>query len=333
MKENNEHIDELLIAYLLEEANNEQIMTVENWLSSSDENLKYFDELKKVWFDTLDIETKPVAVDVDFAWEKVEKRLNNEKSVTKTLFYYAFRIAAILIIFFGIFGIYKISTKTPNTLIIAATDSVLTETLSDGSIITLNENSSINFPDKFDKKQRLIKLEGEAFFEVASNPEQPFIIDAGGGYIQVVGTKFNVNTNKDSLYIDVYVEEGIVKIFSLKPDSIDTLYVILKAGDKGRINTKTGKPEKLEVIEENYNDLFWRTSTLKFNSCYIEDVAKTLEEIYNVKFEISDNAKNFKLTATFEDAELEQILDIISLTFDLEIKQNDKKYTINVSNN
>lgn len=322
------------MAYLLGEANNEQISLVEKWIDKSAENKKYFSQIEKIWLESSQVNPNPVVVDTDLAWNKVESRLfeNEKRSKVKTLSFmgYAMRIAAVLLVFIGIWGIFKMTSNESKPITLAATESIITDTLSDGSIITLNENSEITFPDEFDKNERIVKLEGEAFFEVASNPEQPFIIDANGGFIQVIGTKFNVNTEKDSMYIEVFVEEGIVKIYKLKPDSIDTAYVILKKGEKGRINKITGMPEKLEYIEENYNSLYWKTSTLTFNSCYISDVANTLEDIYGVEIEISQNAKDLKLTATFEDEELEQILDIIKLTFQVEIIKNDKKYTIDV---
>lgn len=334
MKENNIHIDDdLLMAFLLGEADNEQIVAIKKWLEISDENSKYFKELEKVWLGTLNITQKPVAVDIDKAWNNVEKQLKSEpkiiKNKTRTFVSYVMRIAAVLLIFFGIFMLLK-SVNQPNMTTIAATDSILIDTLTDGSIISLNENSNLIFPDEFDKNQRLVKLEGEAFFEIAHNSEQPFIIDANGGFIQVIGTKFNVNTNSDSLYITVFVEEGVVKLFNTQPDSRDTLSVILTAGEKGRINTITGVPEKLQIIDENFNDLYWKTNILKFNSCNVSEAVKTLEEIFEVEIEISESAKNLKLSATFEDENLDQILEVIGLTFNLKITKNGKSYKIDV---
>ena len=334
MDKNHIHInDDILLAYILREANDNQIIAIEKWINASEENAKHFQEIEKMWLETLDITPKPISVDVDKAWNNVEKRILSESEArnnkTKNFISYALKIAAVFILFFGIFMIYKSATK-PNTLIIATTDNISLDTLSDGSIVSLNKNSQLDFPDKFNKDQRLVELEGEAFFEVAHNSQQTFIIDAGGGYIQVVGTKFNVNTNSDSAYINVFVEEGIVKLFNIKSNSTDTISVILKAGEKGRINKTSGIPKKLKNTEENANDLFWKTNTLEFNSCNISEVIKTLEEKFDVKIEASEKVKNLKLTTTFDDEEIEQIMDIISLTFNLKISKTGEKYKIDV---
>lgn len=328
----NKHIDdEILIAYLINEIKDKkQICEVEEWLKSSEKNQQQFDDLKKTWFGVRKLSPKPVAVDVNSAWTKLEQRIDNESIklhfFNKKYIINILRLAAIIIIFVGLFFIFK-EKNTNSTIILAATDSLLTDTLIDGSIITLNEKSTISFKKDFGQNQRTIKLDGEAFFEVAHNTEKPFIVDAGGGYIQVVGTKFNVNTN-DSTYINVFVEEGIVKIFSIDPDSSDTLFVLLTAGQKGRINTVNGETTKLDDTQ-NTNDLFWKTNILTFNSCFMKDVANTLESVYGVNFIIDDNAKKLLLTATFEDAQIDEILKIIKLTLNLEISKTDKTYYIN----
>ncbi|MBN2662398.1 MAG: FecR family protein [Bacteroidales bacterium] len=330
----NKHIDdEILIAYLIDEiTDKKQISEVEEWLKSSEKNQQQFDDLKKTWFGVQKLTPKPVAVDINAAWLKFEQRIDNEHITHRFLFnkkiINILRIAAILIIFVGLFFIFK-EKNTNSTIILATTDSLLTDTLIDGSIITLNEKSTISFKKDFGQNQRTIKLEGEAFFEVDHDTEKPFIIDAGGGYIQVVGTKFNVNTN-DSVYIDVFVEEGIVKIFSIDPDSSDTLFVLLTAGQKGRINTVNGETIKLNNNTQNPNDLFWKTNILTFNSCFIKDVANTLEDVYGVNFIIDDKAKSLLLTATFENAQIDEILEIIKLTLNLEISKIDKTYYLNV---
>ena len=326
------------MAYLLGEADNKQINDVEIWLSLSEENSNYLNELEKVWLETENLNPKPVVVDVDKAWSRVEAKIFKGKEVelrTKkhTILWYSYRVAAILIITFGIFGLYRLFNSNNEIKLLASTDEVLVDTLSDGSIISLNVYSSIIYPEVFENEQRNVKLSGEAFFEIAKNTEQPFIIDANGGFIQVVGTKFNVEANSNENLIKVYVEEGIVKLYNILPSSTDTISVLLTKGEKGIINKKSGKPEKLQNSEENSNDLYWKYKVLNFNSTKLSDVAKTLENIFDVKIEISENEKNLPLTATFEGDSINQILEVIKITFNLEISENNKKFKINAIEN
>jgi len=338
MKNNNQNItDDLLMAYLLGELADELVNEVELWLNESEENMKYFDELEKVWLESKNLNPKPIVVDIDKAWQKIENKIIETKTIilesktkTRNLIWYSYRIAAVLILMFGIFGIYKIFNSKPEIMVLASTTNSIIDTLSDGSIINLNKNSEISYPENFDDNQRLVKLAGEAYFQIALNPEQPFVIDANGGFIQVVGTKFNVNTNSENNNIEVFVEEGIVKIFNINQNSQDTVSVLLTKGEKGIINKKTGKPEKLENLVENSNDLYWKYKTLNFNSTKLSEAVETLEKIFDVKIEISDSAKNLPLTATFENDSLNQILEVIKLTFNLKITENNEIYKIDV---
>src|SRR5690606_25451661 len=65
-------------------------------------------------------------------------------------------------------------------------------TLPDGSKVWLNAASTLNFPQSFSPSERLVQLEGEAYFEIAHRPNQPFIVESNGQRIQVLGTHFNV---------------------------------------------------------------------------------------------------------------------------------------------
>jgi ferric-dicitrate binding protein FerR (iron transport regulator) len=339
MKNNNQNItDDLLMAYLLGELADEHINEIEVWLSLSEENSNYLDELEKVWLESGNLIPKPVVVDIDKAWSRVEAKIFQDKKIiplkkTRNLLWFSYRIAAVFIISFGIFGLYKIFNSKPEIQTLASLENTLIDTLSDGSIISLNKNSKLSFPDEFEGEQRIVNLEGEAFFEIAHNEEQPFIIDANGGFIQVVGTQFNVKADSNEKLIQVYVEGGIVKLYNILPNSSDTISVLLTKGEKGIIDKNTGKPEKLQKSEESSNDLFWKYKVLNFNSTKLDDAVKTLEKIFDVKFEISENAKNLPLTATFEGDSLNQILEVIKLTFNLKISENNKIYRIDVVEN
>ncbi|WP_439484179.1 FecR family protein [Cyclobacterium plantarum] len=84
-----------------------------------------------------------------------------------------------------------------------------TITLSDGSQIRLNENSEFEFPEAFLNGQRLVRLEGEAFFDITPNPDKPFIVQTGNAEIVVLGTSFNINTHQAT---EVTVASGKVKV-------------------------------------------------------------------------------------------------------------------------
>ena len=87
---------------------------------------------------------------------------------------------------------------------------VLIDTLSDGSVITLNKRSSITYPSKFKGNTRAIALKGEAFFNVAPDKKKPFIISVNDVQVTVVGTSFNIKSENGNT--EVVVETGIVRV-------------------------------------------------------------------------------------------------------------------------
>jgi ferric-dicitrate binding protein FerR (iron transport regulator) len=105
------------------------------------------------------------------------------------------------------------------------------DTLSDGSIITLNKNTVLSYPTAFKGKTRTVKLKGEAFFAVAHDTTKPFIVEVDGVSIKVVGTAFNVK-NYDSSIL-VIVESGIVQVSNSKQS------VLLHKGEQVLIQNST----------------------------------------------------------------------------------------------
>lgn len=91
--------------------------------------------------------------------------------------------------------------------------------LSDGSIVHLNAFSSLRFPFSFDGKTREVYIEGEAYFDIAANARQPFIVHTGETSVEVLGTSFNVNAYSDSLVITSLIQ-GSVKTTAAEGEAI-----------------------------------------------------------------------------------------------------------------
>src|SRR5690606_6642173 len=121
---------------------------------------------------------------------------------------------------------------------------------SDGSIIFLNKDSEIQFPKQFAKNNRTIRLiKGEAFFDIAPDAEKPFIVNVKDVKVKVVGTSFNINTNRG--LTDIIVESGIVEVE--KKDII----IRLKRNERVTIDKESSQLEKKEVSDQLYQ--YYRT--------------------------------------------------------------------------
>jgi transmembrane sensor len=213
---------DLLVKYLLDEATEKEIRQVEDWIKNDPANKKHFDQLKTIWQES----KTPVHTNVDegAAWQRFKNRVaipQKNKLLSATIKPMRWlRVAAIFVLIAGgaYFGYRLLSIKPVKELLVASNGSVLTDTLPDGSIVTLNKNSSLSYPSQFQKGTRQVTLSGEAFFNVTPDKKHPFVIQVNDVSILVVGTSFNVKTVGGKT--EVVVESGVVKV-SRKNKSVD----------------------------------------------------------------------------------------------------------------
>ena len=204
-------------------------------------------------------------------------------------------------------------------------------TLKDGSTITLNANSSVKFT--VTKNSRNIELQGMAHFEVAKNPNAPFVIRSGQNQVTVLGTGFDVRSyNKKPL--QVTVNHGKVRVEKLANNSNTLLEsAILTQGMRVTENpSPKTKQENYFTVESNINlnAVSWSKGSLSFNNAPLNDVIASVEERYNVQIEVIGNAprgirnnNNPTLTAQFnQNQDAEAVCEIIGQALDLTLQVN-----------
>ena len=335
MDQNRQDIEEhLLLQYLQGNADEALIASVEAWLKADGRNRQHLDQLESLWLETGRISPAPVAVDVEAAWDTISRRINGGKeqddkvrNLWKSRILWA--AAASVLLIAGIFSIFKL-TESPKQVQIASFDRVLNDSLPDGSKITLNRNSTLSYPARFDDKVREVKLSGEAYFEVKHDSLHPFVVDAGMAKIRVLGTTFRVNTHPDGVkdpdgvsdpdrVVEVTVIKGRVMLFRLDGKSGDTLSLILQEGENGIMKKGGLKPDRTDAI--NPDDLFWANHFLDFHRTTLSRVFSMLEKYYSVKISVSDPAiLNCRLTASFMNEPIDKILKVIAESFGLKLE-------------
>jgi len=331
----NEHIDEqLLLQYLLGTCDTESKGEIEEWLKKSEANRKHLERLEALWLETGKLVPPPVAVDTAAAWqrlsgridalEKEQHRQGNRIIPMQTLAWVS-GIAAVVLVAFG-FWWFGLFSPEEDLQVIASMEEVVKDTLPDGSLVTLNKNSSLVYPAEFESGKREVSLQGEAFFRVKPDPANPFIIQAGRAGIQVMGTSFDVRAYPDK-GVEVIVSTGRVVLFHLDPQTGDSAGIILTAGMKGLLLPGTGKP----VVESGYtpDDLFWMDQTLEFRQTPLSVVIELLSKYYHTKIRLSsESISNCRLTASFTGDSIELILQVIADTFSLELEQTNGTYLL-----
>lgn len=321
-------MDDLLVKYMLGEASVAEISEVQQWLSQSGHNQRYYNELQQVWEKSLSA-VEHLDIDENKAWENLHEKILKEPVVRKA---YSdtgigigklLRIAAITIVVFTAgFFIYRLTAPDVTMRSVSAIHSPQNDTLPDGSAVALNTHSTISYPEKFSGKMREVNLKGEAFFRITPNKSQPFIIHTQILDVRVVGTSFNVKEfNSDSAQI--IVETGIVKVYAAGADT-----VLLMKGESVVYNAVTHSFRK-SVSAGKYYDYYF-TKTLVFENTALSEVVKILNTIFNSKLVISkEQMKSCRLTATFKNESIETIIHILQQTFGLTVTEKDGQIFLN----
>jgi ferric-dicitrate binding protein FerR (iron transport regulator) len=211
----------------------------------------------------------------------------------------------------------------------ALTNTLKRVVLPDGSKVVLFPGSSLIIPENFKKAPvRSAKLEGEAFFEIARNEKQPFVLHMGGIGVEVLGTSFNASNYHDDTDIEVVLKSGRVRLFQ-GDRLLQKKEVVLKPDHLARyVRGEDGFTiEKADV--ERYTS--WVDGVLIFRDEPMKEVFRKLERWYGVKIEVLDPSVNeFIYTATIKNESLEQILRLIEYTSPVKcrlIREQDQSIT------
>jgi ferric-dicitrate binding protein FerR (iron transport regulator) len=274
---------------------------------------------------------------VEDAWVKVESRIQQRPLLKETKFRSimaspVFRIAAAvlvaaLLLVSGYAVIFNPSAKI-NLIEVSAGSQVLNSCiLPDGTLVSLNSNTKLNYPEKFGKSTREVTIEGEAFFEVKPDKNKPFIIHAGNARIKVLGTSFNVNAYPESKQVEVTVETGRVQFLNTNTKSVQSNELILTPGDKGTLIYASNSLQK--TSNQNPNFISWKTHNLIFKATSLSEVIQDLSKVYKVDIRIADPELNkLLLSAQFNNYSLDFILEVIETTLKVEIRRVDGQYIL-----
>jgi ferric-dicitrate binding protein FerR (iron transport regulator) len=149
--------------------------------------------------------------------------------------------------------------------------------LPDGSIVVLKPGSELQFyAADFGKKERVVKLDGDAFFDVQHDPAHPFIVQTATISTRVLGTSFNVRTFRNDRTAEVAVTRGLVEVHHVVDG---TSYGNVSPGEALIIDLETNKSRK-EAID--HNSAIWRQHLVVFKNMKMEAAAHMLEERFSV---------------------------------------------------
>lgn len=255
------------------------------------------------------------------AWSKLYQRFENdnlipnkqEQTIVRFNPQVYLKYAAVILFVITIAGIggYKYYNPKLVTLANSSNQNTVITTLPDGTTIYLAQNSTLTYPNRFVGKKRNVKLEGEAFFEVAKNPNKPFIIDTKAASVKVLGTSFNLKSTSNSNF-ELNVVEGKVKV-NLNSNRNENVIAI--AGDKVMSKDNRLVMGKMVVPRTTKSTMI----RLQFQDESLNNIINVINNTYGSKLLLlGENLKNKKISVTFEN-DISSIVNILSVSFNLEL--------------
>lgn len=309
-------MDEILIKYFTDSATEEEKNTLLHWLEEKEENRTQFKELYDLWL------YSQAALADDTEIEKgllrLKARLNHAtppkhtalRSVALTLA----RVAASILLLFsaGYVGYRLNDTKKEATVIM---NKLLTGengkgkyTLPDGTVVWLNANSTLEYPHVFTDGKRLVRLEGEALFEVVKDSLNPFLVQAGEMDVEVLGTRFLVQNYRGRQAVETVLVDGAVKVCGN--------HVAEHVLEPGQMLAYDKSNEQIEIKTVNTSDyISWIHPKLIFDNDCLADIIINLEKWYGVEIVASPGlAEKTRLSFTVRRESLEEVLKFMSVT-------------------
>lgn len=283
------------------------------------------EDLMKKWNDIKMAEPKE-NIDIDKAWDRVNRRIESTGNVEKdrriSFMPSLLKIAAMVIVVFGLGWIlFEYAAPEKVTVASAADQRNIGVKLPDGSMVFLNHDSYLTYPESFGRNNRKVRLQGEAFFDIAPNAAKPFTIDAGNARVKVLGTSFNVITDNGNDEVEVYVSTGTVMLSS----NDGSRSLTLEPGYIGKLSDSKSD----SGLNTNENYLSWTTGTLNFDGERLVVVFRDLKRSFNINIIASDSSINdFRLTSLFENQPHDTIVQVICTTFNLHSVKEGETYTL-----
>lgn len=312
-------VNDWITGYLTNSLTPEEMQSLQEWLSASEENRKYFSDMQEVWIAASD-EADDRSFNKERAYQLFLKQteattrqaINKRKAFQLRPWMYA---AAMIIVVF-ICG--TIAFQTGKSVIRNQLTQISIEApygsktklyLPDGTLVWLNAGSKMSYAQDFGINERALNLTGEAYFEVTKNKHIPFKVHTDELDVKVLGTKFNFRNYQDDLEAKVCLLEGKVALSTQQKETI------LRPDQQALLDKKTGKL-LISSTKAAYS-AEWTNDRLYFDEALLPDIVKELERSYNIKITIADAALNsVRFYGNFRRREqsIREIMDVLSST-------------------
>ena len=277
IEKHNRHIDELITKYLDKSLTREECAELRRYLAEDKKHLAYFAEIRDLWLYNTAL-WQPV-ISTRSALEKLKKRIRKYTSLVKIrrTVYYASQIAAVIAIAFIFHTVKESNVYSATTHTVLTSTHKSEVTLPDGTIVWLNNNTKLIYPEAFSSTERSVYLEGEAYFKVTKNKARPFVVKSQGQEIKVLGTSFNVRNRPNEDLAETTLISGAVSLCF----NNDSVPVRLNPNEQITYSKSNQSIRKDTVVAHEY--IAWATEKMTFDNDRFTDVISYLEDKYQLQ--------------------------------------------------
>lgn len=341
--EEKENIWPLIVRYLDNTIEDNELSMLENWLNKSNENRRALHAADRILKASQE-PTQESLIDelhLEEDWDKIYSYINRpsaEETRARVLHFRKLRkrhqffsnvlkVAALVLVALTsvFFTLQYVSQPTEYS-----SEPVLKEIstqagerssieLGDGSRVMMNAASKMIIPQTFSANQRSIELEGQAFFDIKPDRSRPFYIHTNHTIVEVIGTSFDVRSYENADDVVIVVREGTVEL-SRHADPENTL--IVNEGYKGTVTLSSGQLT-LDLVEDSGTYFGWMDGRLIFKDTPILEVFKDLERWYNISVQyedVSDQLMNKRFTADLKTRSIRDVFEVIQMSMDIDFE-------------
>ena len=298
---------DILYKFFEGNASFEEEVAVKQWMEESAENRLAFLKERKLFDAMLLLGNEEII-------KNGKKRFSINLSSLRTEL---IKIAAVIALTLGGSFIYR-QMQTEQTPIALQTITVpagqrINITLADGTNVWLNARTTIQYPITFNEKERLVKLDGEAYFDVTKDKSKPFIVQTDNYNVEVLGTQFDVNAYSETGEFETTLMSGSVKVASA---SDSTQKITLKPNNK--VFLQDGKLHVTAV--DDYNPYRWKEGLICFKNETFTSIMKDFEKYYGLTIQVKNkNVFKYVYTGKFRQTD--------GIDYALRVLQKDIKFT------
>ncbi len=299
---------EYIINYLNNNCSDIERLKIERLKASDDNFLELFNDVEQFHSNQI---TNNHTIDVEQALQSVDKKLNlsnrnifsnGRRSAINRLS----RIAAAVVLCIGLgYVAMQLSDRHGVAIeMVSHNESTTSQQLllADGTKVWLNSGAKLTYADKFNEKTRTIKLLGEAYFEVARNINKPFIIEASGSTVKVLGTSFNMESTANNTI--VRVNSGKVQLKGIVNS------VFLTKNQSATLIKESDNIVQSESTSRNYKS--WFSGKLSFTDVSLSEVCNDLSKHFDLEVSLPHhNDSCLRFTGNFKNPTIDQLIESI----------------------